>query len=353
MGALIAGFLLKGRSSQETPIDEDSPLVRTMTVHSADSTRNYSYPGDVRGRHESQLSFQVGGKITKRHVELGSTVKHGQILMQIDPQDIRQIVNTTQAQVASAQSQLHLAEKNLKRYRQLYEEDVISRAQLDRHQSAYEVAQAAHQQAMAQYAQGANQLGYTSLRANQAGVVSGINAEVGQVVGPGQVVITLVKEGEREVEISVPENRLEDLRKATQIKITFWALPNIVVAGYIREIAPMADPISRTYKIRVSLLQPPPDIKLGMTASVGIADASDQSTVVSIPLSALYQTKETPCVWIVQNGVVKLRAIKVGTFGDGQVQVLSGVQFGETIVTAGVHKLREGQKIKIMSGEKS
>jgi RND family efflux transporter MFP subunit len=352
-GFLLGTFLFKDRFSQATPIEEDTPLVRTMMVNSADSAQNYSYPGEVRGRHESQLAFQVGGKIITRHVELGSMVKRGQILMQIDPQDIRQTVNSHVAQVASAQSQLRLAESNLKRYRQLFEQDVISRAQLDRYQSAYEVAQAAHQQATAQYAQGANQLGYSTLRADQAGVVSGISAEVGQVVGPGQVVITLVKEGEREVEVSVPENRIQELSTASQIKINFWALPNIVVAGKIREIAPMADAISRTYKVRVSLLQAAAeDIKLGMTASVTIAGADDQPVVVSVPLSSLFQTKETPCVWIVQNGAVKLRTIKVGTFGDRQVQVTAGLKPGESIVTAGVHKLREGQKVKAMGGDK-
>jgi len=351
-GFLLGAFHFKDRFFKVTPLAEDAPLVRTMMVNSADSAQNYSYPGEVRGRHESQLAFQVGGKVVKRHVELGSMVKRGQILMQIDPQDILQTVNSHLAQVASAKSQVRLAESNLKRYQQLYEKDAISRAQLDRHQSAYEVAVATQQQVTAQYAQGANQLGYSLLRADQAGVVSGISVEVGQVVGPGQVVITLVKEGEREVEVSVPENRIQELSTASQIKITFWALPNIVVAGKIRETAPMADAISRTYKVRVSLLQPPQDIKLGMTASVDIAGTGGQSIEASIPLSALYQTKDTPCVWIVQNGAVKLRAIKVGTFVDGQVQVLSGFKSGETIVTAGVHKLREGQKVKAISGDK-
>ena len=351
-GCLLAGFLFKDHFLQATPLEEDTPLVATMLVSSANSTQHYSYPGEVRGHHESLLAFQVGGKIIKRDVDLGSTVKRDQILMQIDPQDIQETLNSYTAQVAAAKSQLQLAESNLKRYRQLYEQDVISRAQLDRHQSAYEVAQAAHQQVMAQYAQGANQLGYSTLRADQAGVVSGISAELGQVVGPGQVVVTLVKEGEREVEISVPENRIQDISRASQIKITFWALPNIVVEGKIREIAPMADAVSRTYKVRVSLFKQPPEIKLGMTASVVIAGSGDQPIAASIPLSALYQTKETPCVWIVQEGKVQLRPIKIGVFGNDQVQVIAGLKPGETIVTAGVHKLREGQKVKAMSGDK-
>lgn len=347
---LMAGFLFKGHLSQAVPPAEEIPLVRMEIVTPSAAGQSYTYAGEVRGRHESQLAFQVGGKIIARHVELGTSVKRGQILMQIDPQDIRQSVNSQAAQVASAKSQLQLAENDLKRYRQLYEEDVISRAQLDRYQNAYEVAKASHQQAMAQQVQGANQLGYTALRADRSGVVSGVSTEVGQVVGPGQTVITLVQDGEKEIEIHVPENRMADLGKALSLKITFWALPQVVMEGKIREIAPMADPVSRTYKVRVSLLKQLPEVKLGMTASVAIADASGKPVAALIPLSALFQTKETPCVWIVENGIVKLRAIKVGLFGDGQVQVLAGLKPGEMIVTAGVHKLREGQKVKVMGG---
>lgn len=351
-GSLFAVFFFKNHFRQAILPEDDTPLVRTMMVNSTAAAQNYSYPGEVCGRRESQLAFQVGGKIIKRDVELGATVKRGQILMQIDPQDIREIVNSHLAQVAAAQSQLQLAESNLKRYRQLYEQDVISRAQLDRYQSAYDVAQAAQQQATAQYAQASNQLGYSTLRTDQAGVVSGISAEVGQVVGAGQIVITVVKEGEREVEINVPENRMQDLRNTSQIKITFWALPGLLVAGKIREIAPMADAVSRTYRVRVSLLQLSSEIKLGMTASVGIAGTSDQTIVASIPLSALYQTQEKPCVWTIREGKVWLRPIKIGRFGNERVQVLAGLTPGEAIVTAGVHKLRAGQKVKVMGGDK-
>jgi RND family efflux transporter MFP subunit len=349
-GFLLTLFFFKDHLSNAKTADNDIPLVRAAVLHAGEAARAYTYSGEVRGRQESQLAFQVGGKITNRQVELGSRVKPGQILMQIDPKDIRQLVQGLAAQVDSAQSQLQLAENNLKRYRQLYEQDVISRAQLDRYQSAYEVAAAGHRQASAQYAQGANQLAYSSLCADKAGVVSGISAEVGQVVGAGQAVVTLVQDGEREIEINVPENRIDNLRRASQIKVAFWALPQVVIVGKVREVAPMADTISRTYKIRISLLNPPPEIKLGMTASAAVADSRDQAQAVLIPLSALYQTKETPCVWTVQNETAKLRAIKIGIFGDSQVQVLSGLQSGETIVTAGVHKLREGQKVRLMGG---
>lgn len=349
---LFLGFFGKDHFQQAALPEDDRPLVRTMVLKRTADRQNYSYPGEVRGRRESPLAFQVGGKITQRLVELGDVVTRGQLLMQIDPQDIREVVNSQLAQVAAAQSQLQLAESNLKRYRQLYEQEVISRAQLERHQNAYEVAQAALQQVKAQYDRGLNQLGYCSLHSDRAGVVSGVTAEVGQVVGPGQIVLTLVSEGDREIEINVPENRLPDLRKSSDIKITFWALPDLAVGGKIREIAPMADAVARTYKVRITLLQPPAAIKLGMTATANIGVMNNQAMTIPIPLSALYQTKETPSVWIVREGKVQLRPIKIGRFGNDGVQVVDELTPGETIVTAGVHKLRAGQRVNILDGGK-
>lgn len=342
---LIAGIWFSSHAKPATAV-EDVPLVRTETIGGAQAVQEYTYSGEVRGRYESQLAFQVNGKIIKRNVELGSVVQPGDVLMQIDQKDIQQSVNASGAQVAAAESQLSLAETNLQRYRQLYAQDVISHADLDRYQSARDSAAANLQQAAAKQAEGAYQLGYTNLRADSAGVIASINAEVGQVVGAGQQVLTLVQDGEREVEISVPENRIEELRKASQLKVKFWALPNVIVDGKIREVSPIADKITRTYKVRISLLNPPQELQLGMTATVITANTGSQSSAVYIPLSAVYQTGDVPKVWIVNDGVVSLRPVKIGMLGDGKVQVLEGLNNGDVVVSAGVHKLREGQKVR-------
>jgi RND family efflux transporter MFP subunit len=349
VGLCIIGGVIWKDHSQSKAIAEDIPLVRTAVIGTTNAAQSYTYSGDVRGRYESQLAFQVTGKIVKRNVQLGSTVNAGDVLMQIDSKDLQQTVNSTSAQVYSAESQLRLAESNLSRYQQLYAQNAISRAQLDQYENAYEVARATVRQASAQYVQGSNQLDYSLLYADKSSVISSISAEAGQVVSAGQTVITLVQDGEREIEISVPENRIEELRKVEQLKVTFWALPNVVVDGKIREIASMADQTTRTYKVRISLVNPPPEIKLGMTAAVSVAGSA--SAVTTIPLSAIYQTNNTPHVWVVTDNTVKLRPIQVGSFGDAQVQVLAGLNPNETIVTAGVHKLREGQTVRITGGD--
>ena len=350
----IGGGLWWRNHNQAAVVVQSLPLVRVAVVQAGEDDKRYVYSGEVRGRYESPLSFRVGGKIIQRNVQAGSVVRPGDVLMQLDPKDLQQTVNSTSAQVASAESQLKLAETNLSRYQQLYEQNAVSRATLDQYQNAYEVAQASTRQAYAQYAQGSNQLDYSLLQADKPGVVSAVNVEAGQVVSAGQTVLTVVQDGEREVEISVPENRLDELRRARQLQVSFWALPNVRVAGQIREISPMADQTTRTYKVRVSLVDPPADLKLGMTASVAEQDAAAaQNAAIFVPLSALYQLNETPNVWVIQDNVATLRPVSVGAFADGKVQILSGLKAGDVLVTAGVHKLHENQKVRTMEGERS
>ena len=357
MGGLVITLVGGGwqwySQTQAESANQHVVLVRTQIVGNKNARQQFTYSGEVHGRVESQLAFQVGGKIVKRNVELGSRVSAGDILLQIDPKDIQQTVNSSSAQVSSAQAQLRLAASNLQRYWQLYEQAAVSRAQYDQYVNAYEAALAASRQASAQYSQGANQLDYSSLRASAAGIVSAINAEAGQVVSAGQPILTLVQDGEREVEISVPENRVEEVRTAQQINVSFWALPELVIEGKIREIAPIADAATRTYKVRITLKNPPETIKLGMTASVQIAEIGVKNqAALEIPLSAVFQTDGSPGVWVVNHDVVTLKPITVSEFGNGKIQVLAGLTPGETIVTAGVHKLREGQKVRLTAGVK-
>ena len=348
----IAGIFFWKAQSQPATTVETIPLVRAAVVDAAGELKSYTYAGEVRGRYESQLAFQVAGKIIKRNVQLGSVVNAGEVLLEIDPKDLKQTVNSSSAQVRSAESQLKLTESNLQRYRQLYSQNAISRAQLDQYESAYEVAQAAVQQASAQYGQSSNQLDYSQLYAGTSGVISSINAEAGQVVSAGQTVLTIVQNGEREVEISVPENRIEELRTASQLTISFWALPDLKVNGKVREIAPMAASTTRTYQVRISLLNPPPEINLGMTAAVSLTSAGDQKVnLISIPLSAIYQTNDLPGVWVVTDHTAHLRTVQIGGLGNNQVQV-TGLLPGEIIITAGVHKLREGQKVRVSAGDR-
>jgi multidrug efflux system membrane fusion protein len=345
---LLTGWFIKGKAQPKRITIEDLPLVKTQTVNINDSSaQSYSYSGEVRGRYESQLAFRVGGKIIRRNVELGSLVQKGDVLFQIDPSDIRQGTTATKAQVLAAESQYKLAKDNLERFREVYNKKLMSKAEFDRYQTMYDAAEAQLREAKAQYTVSANQLNYCNLYADHSGVVTGIHAETGQVVGPGQPVVTLVRDSEKEVEINVPENRLEEVRHSKRLNVKFWALPDRYLTGKIREVAPMANPLSRTYTMRISLLNPFPELKLGMTATV-MATGAGKTGTVDLPLSAIYQTGKTPGIWVVQaDRTVRWRPVKIGEFGDNQVQVLEGLADGDVVVVAGVHKLREGQKVRL------
>lgn len=329
---------------------EELQLVITEEVDSGAGFQEYNYSGSVVGRTEHQLSFLVGGKVINKQVEVGSAVSEGDLLLQVDAQDIQQNASLVNAQLAAAKAQLDLASDNYQQYKILYEEAAISKTAYDSAKTSYDVTREAYNQVKAQYNVTANQLSYTNLYADTAGVVTNVAAEVGQVVGAGQAVVTVVSDGEKEVEIDIPENRLEQLRSAKTINVEFWALPDLVLPGTLREVSPIADEVTRTYKVRVSLPTPPDGLELGMTASVTLINNTNSDSAIFIPLSAIYQTGDTPNVWVVDDkNVLKLVKVTVGEFKDDKIQIITGLKDGDIIVKAGVHKLSEGLKVKTAS----
>ena len=338
----LVGYLAFGSEKKEQAVTQP-PLVKTVTLGAADGTSS-TYSGTVRGRYETNLSFQVGGRILARNVEVGSRVSPGDVLMVIDARDVEQQANQGDAAVASASAQLKLAQANLGRYTELYHEAAVPKAVLDQYQTSYDAAFAAYQNALAQSAEGHNAVGYTNLTANAAGVISSLTAEQGQVVAAGQTVATLVQTGELEIEINVPENALATVPVGQEVTVNFWALSGSV-RGVVREVAPMADSAARTYRVRVSLPEPPAGLELGMTASVEVTGEADGDTGMVFPLAALYQQGDTPGVWVVEDGAVSLKSVTVDSFDKNSVRV-HGLPAGTVVVTAGVHRLTEGQQVR-------
>ena len=351
MMALLAVGCGKSAEKEAAP-----PLVKYERASLGSNGEAASYAGSVHGRYETNMSFQVGGQILSRNVQPGQQVRAGDTLMVIDAKDVVQKSNQGDAQVEAARAQLALAQSNLNRYSQLYDEQAVAASVLDQYQTAYDAAFASYQQALAGAAQGHNALAYTNLTAGAAGVVSAVNAEAGQVVAAGQTVLTLVQTDELEVEIQIPENHLADVPLGKEVQVSFWALGKTEAAGTIREVSPMADSVTRTYRVRISIPQPPEGMQLGMTANVTCSHADGQiapDTVV-LPLSAIYQTEDTPQVWIVDEDshTLSLQDVSVEAFGNNQVKV-KGLKDGEIVVTAGVHKLREGLKVRLSAGDAS
>ncbi len=308
------------------------------------------FSGDVRARVESRLGFRVGGKIVSRKVDVGSTVKRGQVLMQLDPQDFELAQAQANAGLRAAESNRDLARAELKRYQELRAKNFVSQAVLDAKETAYKAAQASFEQAQAGYRNQTNQAGYTTLVSDVDGVVTGVDAEVGQVVAAGSPVVRVAKTGDKEIVIGIPEDKVDALRRVSDVRVRTWANPNQIIPGTLRELSPVADPATRTYTAKISIPNAPDGIKLGMTAYVAFAGKT-ANEMIKLPLTALFQDKSSTAVWVVENGSVKLAPIQVGGTSGNDILVAGGVAPGQTIVTAGVNLLKPGQKVKILGDE--
>lgn len=203
--------------------------------------------------------------------------------MQIDPKDIEQSFEASQAAVTAAEANYKLARDNASRYTALYNSGGVSKAMMEQYNTQMEAAASSLRQAQAQLITNSNQLSYTQLIADHDGVVANVSGEVGQVVAAGTPVVTVVQSGEQEIQIYVPENHLDKIYPQQSAKINFWALENVSADGYIREIAPMADSVTRTYKVRVAVPQMPAAVKLGMTAKVHLQNGTDSSILRQPP----------------------------------------------------------------------
>jgi RND family efflux transporter MFP subunit len=346
--SLLALLAAGGGCSEKPPATPEPRLVNVVRANLASASSDVGYSGEVRARYETDLSFRVPGKIVARNVEVGSNVKQGDMLARLDREDQQLNAQSAQSQLAAAKSEYQQSKADLERYTDLYQKQFISKAEFDRRENAYNVAKAKLDQAQAQLAVTRNQTGYTDLSADHAGVVTAILIEVGQVVAAGQAVMKLARTGEREVDISIPENRLAELNAARQIDISLWANPEKIYDGKLRELSPSADPVTRTYAARISVRNADASMKLGMTATVYLRGMQRAASVL-LPATALFQKNGAPAVWIVdpKNNQVKLVPVDIGEYVEDKVTVLSGLAPGDLVVRAGVHKLFAGEKVRV------
>ncbi len=308
------------------------------------------FPGDVRARVESRLGFRVGGKIVARKVDVGTTVRRGQVLMQLDPQDLQLAKAQANAGLRAAESSRDLAKADLKRYQELRDKNFVSQAVLDAKETACKAAQASYEQALAAYRNQSNQAGYTTLVSDVDGVVTSVDAEAGQVVAAGSPVVRVAQAGEKEIVIGIPEDKVDALRRVSDVRVRTWAKPNQIIPGKLRELSPVADPATRTYTAKIAIPNAPEDIKLGMTAYVAFAGKTSNA-MIRLPLNALFQDKSATAVWVIENGTVKLVPIEVAGTAGNDILVAGGISPGQTIVTAGVNLLKPGQKVRILGDD--
>ena len=348
--AATAAVLLAGCSKPE-PLPDPVRAVKLITVGVQPLQAQHEYAGEVQARTEVSLGFQVGGKIARRPVELGQRVRAGQLLAELDPQDYRLAAQAAQAQVSAAQTQRDLAAADAKRYGALKEQNFISGAELERRQAGLRSAQAALEQARAQASTQGNQTAYTRLVAKVAGVVTAVQAEPGQVVSAGTPVVRIAMDGPRDVEFAVPEDQLARLAPGQKVQVRLWA-GQALLQGRVREVAASADPVTRTYAVKVAIDsaggKPPP---LGATAYVafGTAGNAGPAKVIHLPTSALMRQGEGTAVWVYEpdSSTVRAQPVQLAGADGNDAVVAAGLVPGMQVVVAGVHVLSPGQKVTV------
>jgi RND family efflux transporter MFP subunit len=336
--------------SREAPPPEPLRAVRTATVGATEAGGRAEYAAEVRARTETRLSFRVGGKLEQRLVEPGQQVKAGQLLARLDPQDLRLGQDAARAALAAAESSHALAAADFKRFKELFDQGFIGAAEFERRSAAVKSAQAQLDQARAQAAVQGNQAAYSSLFADAAGVITGVDAEPGMVVAAGAPVLRLAHEGPRDVVFAVPEDQVAAMQALAaapgRIKVRPWGEAEALLPATIREISAAADPVTRTFQVKADIGSGG-RLRLGQTATV-VVEMPRTVGVVKLPLSALKEDKGASHVWLVDPATMTVRLQAVDVLGaDGNDAVIgAGLSPGQVVVTAGVHVLTPGQKVK-------
>jgi RND family efflux transporter MFP subunit len=349
IGAVLT--LLAGcQRSTEAPPPEIRP-VRAMTVAKLAAGSTVTMTGTVQAQTEINQSFRIDGRLIERTVDVGDTVRPGQLIARLDPQNEESGLQAARAGLAAARAQLVEANNNYARMKDLVVEDAVSRAQFEQAEALRKTAEAQLESAQSQVNLAENRLSYTRLVSDAAGVVTARGPQPGEVVSAGRMIIQVAREGGRDAVFDVPGQVKDSAPRNPEITVSLVDDPRVTAAGRVREVSPRADPVTGTFAVRVRLIDPPPAMRLGSTVSGRMK--LDAAPGIEVPAAALVRAEGKTAVWVFdrQSGTVSLRSIAIGNADARSVQVTSGLNPGDVVVTAGVQALRPGQKVRLLEGQ--
>jgi membrane fusion protein, multidrug efflux system len=345
LGSMLASALVLVGCKQETKDEEPvRPVLSTVLKPTApDST---VVVGTVQPRYETNLGFRVLGRLIARPVNVGDMVAKDQTVAAIDPTVLELAVRSARADLSKAQAALENASATEERKRILIKSEATSKQTLDDAEQVRAGAQASTARAQANLTKAIEQLGYAQLKADFAGVVTAVRADVGQVVSPGQTVVTVARPDVREAVIDIGEDFPVPLTVGLPFTVSLQLLPAIQVQGRIREIAPQADQVTRTRRVRIALNDPPESFRLGSTIMAKLVNT--ESSVLEVPASAVLKKGAETFVWMIDSRTSTVSLHKVDlSDGEGAMRVMAGLTPGARIVTAGIHSLKPGQHVRI------
>jgi len=346
---VLVAAALAGCDKKPPPAVQVRP-VRTVTVERGAEGETVSLTGQVRAKDQVNLAFRLDGRMIKRLIHVGDVLQAGEIVAQLDPQNQQNALLTAQANLASAEAALTQARLTFGRQQQLLAGGWTPRAKFDEAQQALLSAEAQVKAAHAQVANAQDQLSYTVLFADAPGVVTATGAEPGEVVRAGQMIVNVARQGGRDAVFDVSEQIIRTGPRDPVVQIALTNDPSVRATGRVREVSPQADPATRTFQVKVGIINPPPAMELGSTVTGSIKLSSPVG--LQLPPSALIEADGRPAVWVVdpKSQTVSLRNVDVSRYDPADVVVSRGLDAGEIVVTAGVQTLHPGQKVSLLGG---
>lgn len=345
---LLLSFALAACNEAAAPEPPARP-VRTVKVERRVIGEPVALTGTVRAQDEVSLAFRIDGKLIERPVAVGDKLTPGQLIGRLDPQNEQNNLRSAEADLAAAQAVLAQAESAEGRQRELIQKGITTRAQYEQALQQLQTAQAQVTSAQARLRTAIDRLSYTDLKADASGTVTAKGAEPGEVVRAGQMIVQLARQGGRDAVFDVPAQLIRDAPRDPVVNVILSDDPNVRTTGRVREVAPQADPVTRTHTVKVGLTDPPPAMLLGATVIGQVAINSEP--VIQVPASALLQSEGKPALWVVDKAseTVAIKQVAVARYDAHAVIIADGLQEGDIVVTAGVQALRPGQKVRLLS----
>jgi membrane fusion protein, multidrug efflux system len=346
----LQSILAACQPDTETSAPEARP-VRTLTVERREAGVPITLTGRIEAEDEVALAFRISGRLLENSGKLGDRVQPGQVMARLEPQNEMNTLRAAQANLAAAQGQLTQAQNHFQRQDTLLKQGWTTRANHDQATQALQTAQSQVDAAEAQLKSAHDLVDFTELRADAPGVLTAIGPAAGEVVQAGQMIVRLARKDGRDAVFDVPAQLIRSAPADPQITVSLTNDPAMTARGRVREVAPQANPVTRTFEIKVGLTEPPPAMRLGATVTGRME--MDSTPIIEIPATALTRVNQQPAVWIVDpsSNTVSMRNVDVLRFDQAQVAVSQGLDTGEVVVTAGVQALHPGQKVRLLGSE--
>ncbi len=346
--ALVSLALLSAcRRAEEVSAPEVRP-VRVVTVAKGTVGDMIAMTGTVQAQTEINLSFRIDGRLIERNVSVGDAVRPGQLIARLDSQNEESSLQSARAQLAAAVAQRVEARNNYARMSNLVAENAVSRATFDQAEAMLRSAESQVESVQSQVTLAENRLSYTRLISDVAGVVTTQAAEPGEVVGAGRMIVQVAREGARDAAFDMPARVKDTMPPNAEISVVLTSDPKITAMGVVREISPRADPVTGTFRVKFRMINPPAAMRLGTTVTGRMKLAA--APAIEVPPSAVFRSDRQSAVWVVdpKTGMVATRKIEIRSSDPNRVEVASGLNPGDVVVTAGIQALRPGQKVRLL-----